>query len=408
MGRSLLTCGYVIPFKPSGRIYLMTEKVDRQMNEWLRNHHIIAYPAVVASEDQAEGAAALLQATGVGKLRPNILMLGFKTNWEQSPTTDMHAINTFYEIILNAFEKNVGVAIFRNSNVGFDLTKRLTGKETIENEADDNGIDLDPYQQNATQTSQNSSVKESKVGNLLREVSSFVRMNHTHKTEAPNANSENNQSTNRFQLVSKHSIKDVREVELLQQLQRFRTKVPKGSIDIWWLKDDGGLTLLLPYLLQLPGAYLEGAHLRVFVPAGKRDSVNDDQRQMATLMQKFRIAASDVHVINTFARPPSKETMEEFNRYVNIFKEDYNGQKGLITEDELQNFRSKTNRYLRKAELLRENSQGADLVIVTLPIPRRTDMSSALYMSWLEVISRNMPPTLFVRGNRTSVLSYFD
>ncbi|VDN24873.1 unnamed protein product [Cylicostephanus goldi] len=144
MGRSLLTCGYVIPFKPSGRIYLMTEKVDRQMNEWLRNHHIIAYPAVVAAEDQAEGAAALLQATGVGKLRPNILMLGFKTNWEQSSTSDMRAINTFYEIILNAFEKNVGVAIFRNSNVGFDLTKRLTGKETIENEADDNGIDLDP------------------------------------------------------------------------------------------------------------------------------------------------------------------------------------------------------------------------------------------------------------------------
>ncbi|VDM81511.1 unnamed protein product [Strongylus vulgaris] len=44
----------------------------------------------------------------------------------------------------------------------------------------------------------------------------------------------------------------------------------------------------------------------------------------------------------------------------------------------------------------------------TLPIPRRSDIPAALYMSWLEMISRDLPPTLFVRGNRTSVLSYFD
>lgn len=87
MGRSLLTCGYVIPvrnrsnlsnvrrlwtfifqlnsvhfqFKPCSRIYMMTDKVDRQMSEWLKNRHILAYPVIVASDNQAEGAATLLQ-----------------------------------------------------------------------------------------------------------------------------------------------------------------------------------------------------------------------------------------------------------------------------------------------------------------------------------------------------------
>lgn len=40
------------------------------------------------------------QTTGVGKLRPNILMVGFKTNWEQGGANNMDNINTFYEIVL--------------------------------------------------------------------------------------------------------------------------------------------------------------------------------------------------------------------------------------------------------------------------------------------------------------------
>jgi hypothetical protein len=29
-------------------------------------------------------------------------------------------------------------------------------------------------------------------------------------------------------------------------------------IDVWWLYDDGGLSLLVPHLLRLPGSYLNG------------------------------------------------------------------------------------------------------------------------------------------------------
>ncbi|KAL6728008.1 hypothetical protein Aduo_009823 [Ancylostoma duodenale] len=407
-GRSLLTCGYVIPFKPSGRIYMMTDKVDRQMSEWLTKRNISAYPAIIASEDQAEGAATLLQTTGVGKLRPNILMVGFRTKWEQDGVNNMDNINTFYEIIMNAFEKNVGVAIFRNSDIGFDLTERLKGRNSnAGSAADENGIDLDPYLQgNNSQTSQEPSRKISKVGGLIRNVTSFVRK--SHPTTVSEVNGEENKTKNRFQLVSKHSVIDPHDSELAVQLERFRTKVYKGTIDVWWLREDGGLTLLLPYLLQLPGTYLEGARIRVFVPGGTGDRVANDQKHMAVLLKKFRIEATDLHVINTFGRPPSRDTMTAFDQYVSIFKEDGSAQRGLISQEELQTFRGKTNRYLRTGELLQEHSREADLVVVTLPIPRRSAMSAALYMSWLEMMSRNLPPTLFVRGNRSSVLTYFD
>ena len=43
----------------------------------------------------------------------------------------------------------------------------------------------------------------------------------------------------------------------------------------------------------------------------------------------------------------------------------------------------------------------------TLPIPRKSVISAALYMSWLEALTQDMPPFLLVRGNQTSVLTFY-
>lgn len=43
----------------------------------------------------------------------------------------------------------------------------------------------------------------------------------------------------------------------------------------------------------------------------------------------------------------------------------------------------------------------------TLPMPRKNMVSAALYMAWLEVLTRDMPPFLLVRGNQTSVLTFY-
>lgn len=44
---------------------------------------------------------------------------------------------------------------------------------------------------------------------------------------------------------------------LISKVNQFRTKIKKAVIDVWWLYDDGGLTLLIPYLLTQPKSYLE-------------------------------------------------------------------------------------------------------------------------------------------------------
>ena len=63
-------------------------------------------------------------------------------------------------------------------------------------------------------------------------------------------------------------------------------------------------------------------------------------------------------------------------------------------------------RNLRLAEMVRQYSRESELVVMTLPLPRR-GQSPALYTAWLDMISKDMPPTLFIRGNQQPVLTFF-
>lgn len=43
----------------------------------------------------------------------------------------------------------------------------------------------------------------------------------------------------------------------------------------------------------------------------------------------------------------------------------------------------------------------------SLPVARKGAVSSALYMAWLEALSKDLPPILLVRGNHQSVLTFY-
>lgn len=99
----------------------------------------------------------------------------------------------------------------------------------------------------------------------------------------------------------------------------------------------------------------------------------------------------------------------------------------MITKSDLLAVQDKTNRHLRLREYLLEHSANSDLVflnkimilpnsshkffdsqiVMTLPMPRKNIIKAAHYMAWLEALSRDLPPFLFVRGNQQSVLTFY-
>ena len=48
-----------------------------------------------------------------------------------------------------------------------------------------------------------------------------------------------------------------------------------------------------------------------------------------------------------------------------------------------------------------------NLLSSTLPIPRKQSISAGLYLAYLDAISSNLPPLLFLRGNQKSVLTHY-
>ncbi len=78
-----------------------------------------------------------------------------------------------------------------------------------------------------------------------------------------------------------------------------------------------------------------------------------------------------------------------------------------MSDADLSAHKEKTNFHLRIAEVVRENSRQAAMVVMTLPIPKKDIYPQSLYMAWLDFISANMPPFLFLRGNQESVLTFY-
>ncbi|CAG0898114.1 unnamed protein product, partial [Darwinula stevensoni] len=206
---------------------------------------------------------------------------------------------------------------------------------------------------------------------------------------------------------------------LVDSLTQFQQKQKGGRIDVWWLYDDGGLTILLPYILtqraqfssaSLRRAQFSSASLRVFSLASSKGKLEQEQRSLAALLSKFRIDYSDVVVVADIQKKATPETHQEFDALIEPFKEkvDETRETGTyITSAELVAKRDKSNRHMRLRELLLHNSIDASLIVMTLPMPRKGMISAPLYMAWLEILTKGMPPFLFVRGNQTSVITFY-
>lgn len=94
---SLLVCGHIVkgaanPQKQ--RLYLQHRAAD-----WFLKHKIKGFYSLIDGEDFESGARALMQATGVGKLKPNILLMGYKLDWKTCDRSELtQYFNTVHKV----------------------------------------------------------------------------------------------------------------------------------------------------------------------------------------------------------------------------------------------------------------------------------------------------------------------
>uniref|UniRef100_A0A7N8XW29 Solute carrier family 12 member 2-like n=1 Tax=Mastacembelus armatus TaxID=205130 RepID=A0A7N8XW29_9TELE len=342
----LMVCGHVSR-RPNFKEVLQDHA---RCQRWLNKKRIKAFYTPVFSDNLRHGAQLLLQAVGLGRLKPNTLVMGFKNNWSDG---DMRDVEIYINAIHDAFDLQFGVAILRLQE-GLDIS-HIQGQGTCHHLC---------FRHRETSRMQTQKF-------LGRQVTST----------------------------------------------QFKKKQGKGTIDVWWLFDDGGLTLLIPYLLTNRSKWGD-CRIRVFI-GGKINRIDHDRRVMATLLSRFRIDFSDINVLGDINTKPKKHNKLTFKELIEPYrlKEDDMEQEAAerlkaqepwrITDNELELYKAKTNRQIRLNELLKEHSSTAKLIVMSMPLARKGTVSSALYMCWLETLSKDLPPLLLVRGNHQSVLTFY-
>lgn len=387
---SMLICGQISEEPLHQRV---RNNLNYKAQYWLKNHHLKAFYFSVDGMSFCDGSTALLKACGIGKLRPNILLMGHKNDWR---TCDREKLLEYFDVLHNAFDLHLGVGILRLQQ-GLDV-----GKEN-----DDEEVGAMPRNQSYGKMSQDSScsdlsVPQTPLPQRVNNLNPNPALNESVMKKAPKSISGS---------VAEGLEEDETSKSKIQRLFQFRKKQKRGgTIDVWWLYDDGGLTLLLPYILSTRQSW-NHCKLRVFALANKRDELELEHRNMASLLAKFRIDYSDLQVVPDVTSKPSEETQRYFESLVQDFRKPAANQQYSNTEEisdaELLAVQDKTNRHLRLRELLLEHSSDANLIVMSLPIPRKNIVSAPLYMTWLELLTKDMPPILLIRGNQTSVLTFY-
>uniref|UniRef100_A0A7N8YBA1 Solute carrier family 12 member 10, tandem duplicate 1 n=1 Tax=Mastacembelus armatus TaxID=205130 RepID=A0A7N8YBA1_9TELE len=274
--------------------------------KWMNKRKVRSFYTPLSADGLRAGARNLLQASGLGKLKPNTLVLGFKSNWrESSPESIEDYINTIYD----TFDSNYNLCILRMMD-GLDIIEHFEFE----------GL----------------------------------------KSTFP------------------QSLKFLCDSDQIKTV--FQSDQGKKTIDVYWIADDGGLTLLVPYLLTRRKRWCR-SKVRVFIVFSLRTI-----KVLFTPLYFFLLPSL---LITCTCKLSRLLFLICSHLLICIF------------------ILSQTERKVRLNEIIRRNSQNAALVLVSLPVPQ-SDCPSALYMAWLDTLTCGLHcPAVLIRGNQQNVLTFY-
>ncbi|NXW15377.1 S12A3 protein, partial [Circaetus pectoralis] len=333
---SLMLCGNVL-IGPRKQKMPESRLTADGHTKWLMKRKIKAFYTDVVAEDLRSGVQMLIQAAGLGKMRPNILVLGYKRNWQ---TASPQSMEDYVGILHDAFDFKYGVCLMRMKE-GLNVSRVMQAH-------------VDPT--TLTGEQQASTIFQSEQG--------------------------------------------------------------KKTIDIYWLFDDGGLTLLIPYLLGRKKRWGK-CKIRVFV-GGQINRMDEERKAIVSLLSKFRLGFHEVHILPDINQKPRPEHIKRFDDLIAPFRlnDGFKDEATVnemrqdcpwkISDEEVDKNRAKSLRQVRLNEILLDYSRDAVLIAITLPIGRKGRCPSSLYMAWLETLSQDLrPPVILTRGNQENVLTFY-
>ncbi|EDV92859.1 bumetanide-sensitive sodium-(potassium)-chloride cotransporter [Drosophila grimshawi] len=403
---SLMFVGNIIPVRVG---YKNRQTLMKDGQKYLDARKIKAFYNVIDGFSIEDGINALIKSTGFGKMSPNIVLVGYKADWNRCQKEE---VESYFAILHNAFSQRMGVALLRLPN-GLDFSE-LTPEVTMP------ANNLGHMHTANAQGFTNELIPAATAASDLLHIDSNLNLagmdnpspnsTYTMPQPAPMPNMQHNSHSykvNNSDGDVTYLTKGGSEVPktVLDAMTVFTRKQPKGTIDVFWLYDDGGLTILLPYIISMR-SHWQNSKLRIFTMCHGKDE-EQEEKSMASLLTKFRIKYSELIMLKGVSEQPRPDTMLRHKHLIEPFRRSAHNEFG-ITDEELFGMAEKTARQLRIHELVVMHSLDASLVVMSLPMPRKEAISAPLYMSWLEMLTSDIKcPVALARGNQTPVLTLY-
>ncbi len=375
---------------PNSRVSLALDLGQK----WMKSNHVKAFFHVSRIDGLDRGLRTGLELCGLGKMGPNVVLVGFKTKWE----ADVEGTEDYVNTLTTVLESGYALMILRISG-GMDASELYHNKDMFK-----------ALMQGKKETRDSGSESE---GDDDDEENLAVEEKENDKPDQKNETNKDGGTVAMplFPIGFFRTPMNTEHQKMVAKVQQFRGKSSReGTLDLYWLYDDGGLSLLLPHLLRSKPRFSH-CNLRVFFITDEEDTERE-RKKMEEVIHKFRIETESVSVLEGVNDPPSMETEKAWQKQLQHATRKARKTDSLATlTEELAANKERTNFHLRLSELVkRKSKEAATMVIMTLPMPVKSGpsaVSPSLYMAWLDFVSRDIDSFLFVRGNQESVLTFY-
>uniref|UniRef100_A0A6Q2Y1S6 Solute carrier family 12 member 7b n=1 Tax=Esox lucius TaxID=8010 RepID=A0A6Q2Y1S6_ESOLU len=186
-------------------------------------------------------------------------------------------------------------------------------------------------------------------------------------------------------------------------------RLGEGTIDVWWIVHDGGLLMLLPFLLRQHKVWRK-CKMRIFTVANMDDNSIQMKKDLQMFLYHLRLDA-EVEVVEMVNSDISAFTyektlvMEQRSQMLKQMQLSRTEREREVTPNQSNVRRMHT--AVRLNEVVVNRSQGAHLVLLNMPGPPKNRGGDENYMEFLEVLLEGLNRVLLVRGGGREVITIY-
>ncbi|CAH1721404.1 bumetanide-sensitive sodium-(potassium)-chloride cotransporter-like isoform X1 [Aphis gossypii] len=280
----------------------------------------------------------IINSCGHGILKPNIIVIGYKHDWFNCKDDD---IQTYLNILNSSNMDGIATIIVRLPKI--DTTT----------ESEDNKVAI---------TKQIRFYEDEKVN-------SKALINKEEKYQAKEFDCSVKMHDTEFSFITKRN---------------------NGTVDVWWLYDDGGLALIIAHIFKSCDIWKK-CKFRIFGVTDQLKNVDVEKNKLKQLLSMYRIQFDFIDVL--LAKPTSLKTMANFKT---LWNQQFINQKSQQQDNEKYNEQSVIDTLYVK-DLLETYSMESNLIIISSS--KTSEKLDQIHMYWMEVITKELPPCIVIHGN---------